>query len=609
MAEIPVRFSHLLGYSGPGAIVRGPDALMVVQDTSTWIDKAGNTGAVELLYVDRVVYALGIHPKKLRTPPAAKKKQRGGVDGVCIPATRFPKWMICPKCGRLYPPGAWRAQQADTPKCTDPAGNNARNCKGTPLEQVQYVMVHPYGYLADLPWRFLAHKSGDGHCRAQDKLVLETNTESNKRYLKCEICLSQSIFNDKAPQSFGTANEQPWLYDSPVPEDIRNDNQAKIIKINDSRCYSPEIASALVIPPESHLKRGTLVDRLYRSADDREKLARLDGMNPLQRKSALRGFTGKYNCSTADIEEALADIENGYPYYGKDFADSQLSEDEYNALLDSTIISLSGDEDFITRHYSAQWRELVASTVSRPAVHARAKAVQHLVKVDRIKEVRVFKGFRRENGENVVSPDISGRADWLPAIELYGEGIFFTLDTDELNTWERNGQVKKRFSAIEQRFVAIRRKEPVALTARFLLLHTLSHLIIRQLEAVGGYPAASLTERLFCNDSLNNPMAGILIYTTSPDKAGTLGGLAELAEPERFLHILSQALDNAMWCSSDPVCREHEGQGTGGLNLAACHACALVPDTACAYGNVLLDRVLVKGDRSQNVPSLFDTTR
>jgi hypothetical protein len=119
-----------------------------------------------------------------------------------------------------------------------------------------------------------------------------------------------------------------------------------------------------------------------------------------------------------------------------------------------------------------------------------------------------------------------------------------------------------------------------------MLLYTLSHLLMRQIESEGGYPAASLIERIYCA-SAPEPMAGILIHVAVPDIAGSLGGLAELSEPRRFLGILIRALEHSRWCSLDPVCSEHEGQGPGLLNRAACHACALVPEPACEYGNTL----------------------
>ena len=88
-------------------------------------------------------------------------------------------------------------------------------------------------------------------------------------------------------------------------------------------------------------------------------------------------------------------------------------------------------------------------------------------------------------------------------------------------------------------------------------------------------------------------MAGILIYTAAGDSEGTMGGLVRLAGPESFGRILVNALEEAHWCSGDPVCREAArsgGQGPDSLNLAACHSCALLPETSCEHFNKFLDR-------------------
>jgi hypothetical protein len=104
-------------------------------------------------------------------------------------------------------------------------------------------------------------------------------------------------------------------------------------------------------------------------------------------------------------------------------------------------------------------------------------------------------------------------------------------------------------------------------------------------------------------------MAGILIYTAVPDIAGSLGGIVELANPEKFIRLLDAAMRQAEWCSLDPVCGEMEGQGPSWLNRAACHGCALVPDTSCSYNNVFLDRVFIKGKADEGIPALIDIMR
>jgi hypothetical protein len=54
--------------------------------------------------------------------------------------------------------------------------------------------------------------------------------------------------------------------------------------------------------------------------------------------------------------------------------------------------------------------------------------------------------------------------------------------------------------------------------------------------------------------------------------------------------VIEGALDEAAWCAADPICIESNGQGPDSLNLAACHACSLLPETSCELQNRLLDR-------------------
>lgn len=78
-------------------------------------------------------------------------------------------------------------------------------------------------------------------------------------------------------------------------------------------------------------------------------------------------------------------------------------------------------------------------------------------------------------------------------------------------------------------------------------------------------------------------MSGVLIYTAAGDSEGTMGGLVRMGEPEFLGRTIARALDRARWCSSDPVCIESTGQGPDSCNLAACHSCALLPETSCEH--------------------------
>jgi len=602
---IPIRLSHLLGQSGVGAIVRGTNGLVIVQDTRQWTDRQGVSAGKLIPYVERVRAALGIE-EQLREPPVAKELANGQVDGTSIPATRFPSWMRCPSCGSMYR-WPWRKDQPDhAPHCSH------QDCKYHPkLEQVTWVLTHPGGYLADVPWHFLAHQGGrdpsQRNCKVQDQLrLIERGYE--ERILRCGGCGVEARFRGDERVGFGQGRMQPWTKDDLVPltevgEEVDKE-QAQVLVINDTRVYVPVAESVLVIPPESRVRKGTVVDRLYRNSGDR---SRIDGARtPLARKSIVRTLATEYRCVADDIETALADLARGYPLYGENLTPGQLRESEFKAFLEE-LPDQREDEDLVTRNRSNKWREL-GSTVNLNAEEQKiVSGVRHLVRVDRLKAVKVFKGFTRLGGEEIVPPGIAGELDWLPAIELYGEGIFLALDEDRLKVWEKAPGVVSRLNQLLPRFAQSGRDTPNPVTTRFMLLHTLSHLLMRQIESEGGYPAASLIERVYCANG-PEPMAGILIHVAVPDIAGSLGGLAELSEPQRFLRILIRALEHSRWCSLDPVCSEHEGQGPGLLNRAACHACALVPEPACEFGNTLLDRGFVKDDAANGLPSFFGMT-
>src|SRR5262249_49459417 len=141
-----------------------------------------------------------------------------------------------------------------------------------------------------------------------------------------------------------------------------------------------------------------------------------------------------------------------------------------------------------------------------------------------------------------------------------------------------------------------RGRTPRVITPKFILLHTLAHLLINRLSFDCGYGSSSLRERLYCDaEDRDHPMQGVLIYTASGDSEGTMGGLVRQGNPGRLENTLIRSLRAAQWCSSDPICMESTGQGPESCNLAACHSCALLPETSCEEGNRLLDRVLVVG--------------
>ena len=611
MAEehVPVRLSHLLRDCSVGAIVRGPDSLMVVQDIRGWDRPGADPLEREIRYVDRVRSALGID-KALCSPPRAVERD-GTVVG-WIPALRFPTWMRCRGCGLLHS-APWRRPRSkggdDRAVETGSAGGAWRKCTecSDSLEQRPWVLVHEDGYLADVPWHDLAHRDSRNpeqrQCRPDwEQPYLKLDESGADRLVRCtrDGCGANASFS-LARFPFPTRMwQQPWMREPPAQSP---EGPAWLMEINDVRVHSPSTRTALVIPPESRIRRGTVTDRLFSSTRSQQRIR--SARYPLERRAAVRSLAGEFRCSTEEIEKAIVEIKAGYPRNGRAITEDDLLADEYRALIEE-IPDLREDEDFVTEHHTRRWKEL-GDKLEAGVARRTVSAVSKLIGVNKLKEIMALTGFRRANGSDLTPPDITGEANWLPALELYGEGLFFTLEEALLQRWESSEALVERADAFKQRYVlrtgqGIPELE-VDVTPRFLLCHTLAHLMIRQLEAEAGYPAASLKERIYCATG-KSPMAGILIYVAVPDEEGSLGGLMELAEPGRFLRLLTGAFEAATWCSLDPVCSEQEGHGPDLLNRAACHACALVPETSCPHGNVLLDRVFVKG--ASDLPAFLD---
>ncbi|MCL1984933.1 MAG: DUF1998 domain-containing protein, partial [Betaproteobacteria bacterium] len=274
-------------------------------------------------------------------------------------------------------------------------------------------------------------------------------------------------------------------------------------------------------------------------------------------------------------------------------------------------------DDAETRFRRQEYDTLVTAAdfeqlVLEPADLSQYKPVfsqffDHITLIPKLRETRAFSGFTRVFADT--SRDLSSLQrmlrlndeKWLPAYMVFGEGIFLTLKEQQLQRWEALSEIHSRILGLVTRYHDLRQARHLRdrqIGPRYVLLHTLAHLLINRLTFECGYSSAALRERLYVSESRDNPMAGILIYTAAGDAEGTLGGLVRMGKPGRLEPLLEHAITRAQWCSADPVCMEigqRSGQGPDSLNLAACHGCCLVPETACEEFNRLLDRGLVVG--------------
>jgi hypothetical protein len=225
---------------------------------------------------------------------------------------------------------------------------------------------------------------------------------------------------------------------------------------------------------------------------------------------------------------------------------------------------------------------------------------KRIIRITRLREVRVLLGFTRvdapdpdaDEQPNVVYLTRGGEERWLPAVEVNGEGIFIEFNRQKLSEWLDNPQVKN----ISEKYAASYREycESKGWTIKtdrnavYVLMHTFSHLLIKQMAISSGYSSSAIRERIYYGDE----MSGILLYTGSSDKEGSLGGLVELGTSEQMTILMRDAFQEALVCTNDPECMNTLPAGKNS-NGAACHSCCMISETACENGNRMLDRGLV----------------
>jgi len=180
---------------------------------------------------------------------------------------------------------------------------------------------------------------------------------------------------------------------------------------------------------------------------------------------------------------------------------------------------------------------------------------------------------------------------YLPAVRSKGEGFMLIFDDAVIKEWYMKNASEKGFSYAIERTIErdsssfFHNSNSLAKLCTYaivktVLLHTISHLLMKQLEYTCGYPATSLNERVYASDSHH---AGIIIYSITGSE-GSYGGLISEVESKSLPLLLEDTIRSARFCRSDPVCYE---------SGSVCFSCTLVPETSCELSNRYLDRSLL----------------
>ncbi len=595
-----VRPSQLIHTYGPGAVVDLPGLSVVVAGIGDW-----DPAQTERIREPRLLGAVRALPEcsgvtEFRTPPW-ENETASAMDHwarIGIPVHPFPRWLRCTRCDLLAPVDQRRFALNVPHYRPDRARYFHNNCHGYKPSAVpaRFMVACPHGHLDDFPWVEYAHRGGrcpDGTATLELKEAGRANRATDVRVV-CKTCGADRMVQD----AFGPND---WKHlprcRGRHPHLQRFDpvcrQPTRALLLGASNAWFAVSRSALTIPTETE-RIDQRVEEYWDDLEDIESRAEFDLIvRRLERGRGEQQLRWLLHFDPDDVWTAITDRrEDRDDPAGR--AGSDLRGPEWAAMTSPVPVE---SDHFKVRHLRVP--------------NGFAKTLDSPVAVDRLREVIALCGFTRIDGPADVASEAERFApiwaepsNWLPSAETLGEGILIRLPEARVEQWEEEFEASGRYRELVTAHEAWRRRRGLnpragAPRGRFVLVHTLAHMLIHQVALDSGYSTASVRERLYCRppgDSSGEPMAGVLLYTASPDSEGTLGGLVALADPDRLSATLREALRRGRLCSTDPMCADHHaGEQSDAFHAAACHACLFAPETSCEHGNRYLDRATAVG--------------
>ncbi len=669
MAVNEIRRSQAIYAYAPGAIGDFPElSLMILthdNEVDDWGEESHDDPSLERQIIEDERLGDAFNVDRFVLPPVSTQQKRFGVCGI-----RFPVSMYCPKCGRIhfepqlmkyYGPGGYIPnvrgnktfnQQQQAYYCSDCIQRRQYN----KLIPTRFVIATEDGFIDDFPWDWFVHiaapeERGKGH-----KLYLEfSGSTASLSGIKVisrdrsghdivsrkmgEIADENFLCENDYLEYVGYRMAKPWLTDLSkgrsfyteeikVPHDKNHEltrrKYPRVLQRGAGNLYFPIIFSALRLPRvKPHFNHVILnnIDSVVKTLCGFIKEER-DWRKYFLEEEGFKGLCERNcNVSAEDLKQYVKLYFDG-PIENRS---GTLRWDEFQYYTDSGITQVDRLYKAVHidgRHF--QTNHLLKNGIIRQVVILEKLTVLNIFKgFTRLRPLMVddlafvegvgLSGARLEEYKRIQRPCKSVSTKELPCSENRGEGIFIRFDDEKLFAWEHSALVERRVKMLNDNLENYAAQFGLSLpvvSARYVLLHTLSHMLMNEMAYDCGYNVASLSELIYCGDESEQVMNGILIYTSSPDADGTMGGLAENGRPEYLPGLIAKAYDRAKWCSSDPLCIESGGQGFMGLNLAACHSCLVLPETCCENMNRYLDRALVVGGlHKDELPGFFDVIR
>jgi len=627
------RPSQLIYTYGVGSTVDLPNLSVIVRGLDVW-DAGSNDGRYRIdepRLVNAVKQVLGPQVVQLFSPPVVADDDGLSPEEqekVGVPVAVFPQWLVCKLCSTLAPlsKGVFDiAGQRNKPEET----RYQHRCKRKDLPNalpVRFLVACEHGHLDDFPWYYFVHsdifRGKDSICQNEFMLTdLSVSGEVADIFVRCKKCNKKRTLAD----AFGAraievmpmcSSRNPHLNsydDDEVDEDGNSkacDKQMRTILLSASNSWFPLTMRVIHIPEQADHEAEVL--RLVK-----QDWKTLDKMRSIDQLAVLRmvGDTMKIavfslsNATDEEIWRAIQQLRVGIaePEVPAEVETINLKQPEWAILSQPYDAGSKPDPDFTVRD-SPFLPESYGDQIGR------------VVLVDRLREVCALTGFKRiEPPDDLDEIDTDAAAwrnaarlsskslDWVPASVVRGEGIFIQFDEAHLTNWLNHKATQDYDASFHQAYQNWSRdkdaasKNKVVVGAypglRYVLLHSFAHALIRQLALECGYSVASIRERIYSHtpaSPADEPMAGVLLYTSAADSEGTLGGLVRLGEGDPLNFYIQQAMEQMKFCSSDPLCANSYAQDKSrAVNGSACHACLYLPETSCERSNKYLDRTLL----------------
>lgn len=577
-----IRQSQTVTTFGPGALLDLPNHSVIVGGLDDWSGVGEEVHEARL--VEKVTKLLEIPGLKLHAPPPDNEDPAAPITG--IRAWQFPEWFITQDMMDTGKPDGMRSRLLVHRKALTKGKFIDSGKKKRAVVPIRFVRACRRGHIGDIDWYGFVHRGKS--CKRQ--LWIDergTTGDISEIWVRCE-CGDERSVGDAAfleNKALGNCDGfRPWL--GPYSHEQCGEPNRLLVR-SASNAYFPQKLTVISLPDRYEALAQAVAQAwtLYlQNVDSLENLKLILGMMP-----PLRAMLADYT-----PEEVFAEIQARKGAITSAVGKS-VKQAEIEVLISSQeeIGNDVPDGDFYARALPrTQW--------DSPST----QSIERVVLVHRLREVTAQVGFTRLESS---APDVEGELDagvtraalaretkWLPAIENRGEGVFMQFKEQAIKDWLGHPAVKARGLQLMQGFQCWSDDHKASKRDFFglpyIMLHSLSHLLITAVSLECGYPASSIRERIYAG----NAGYGILLYTGTSDAEGTLGGLVEVGH--RIAYHLHNALELGRLCSNDPVCAQHDPRNTHErrfLHGAACHGCLLIAETSCEQYNDFLDRALV----------------